>query len=989
MKVKTVPTVILLTLSFHLLNSFSYAQDKISDNLIEKMAISNENEPIQAIIILEDQYPVCDLDLQLYRDKASLQVRAYTVIATLQEHAESTQKELRSFINSKSKDKIIRYKSFWITNLIVIEATKDILIEISHRPDIAIVDLDESNDWIDPIKLKPASKTYGNAEDNLKVINAHKMWAAGFTGEGVIVSNLDTGVDGDHPALSSNWHGNNVPWDQAWIDPFQGCTSPCDPEGSQAQAGHGTATMGVIAGLDPVTSDTIGVAFNASWIACRAQFGTGDISQKIECMEWLVDPDGNPSTIDDMPVVFNNSWGHGGGPLCSTPYDLALQAIEAAGIAVIWAAGNSGPGASTIIEPANQNHSEMLSFSVGGIWHFDPSLPVDPESSRGPTPCNNGTGNNIKPEITAPIACRTCDFNGEYAYWKGTSFAAPHVCGAIALLKEAFPEKTGSELKWMLYGSAIDLGIPGEDNDYGMGVLDIWAAYQYQPIPENPRRPMSVNAYSDYSTPGFVAVSWTDPTQYISGLPLTDFEIQILRDGELISTVPSGNGGFLDGGLVNGQLFEYQVIIKDTISENQSIPVSCLVYSGGSPFPAPPDSLVCVYTGSSIKLEWNDPVVQSDGTYLDDLEQILIYRNDILIDSVDAGIEIYYDEPLANFTSHYSLVAKDNESPANYSNYCDMVPCFAGDCPEYLVWAASDLELESKFSGDSIYNTLIELYRPAFLTNNLFEFGTDMNQYEVIFAVLGNYPFLHVLADTGGEAPALENFLNGGGKLYLEGGFAFDPFITPWLENAYDIHDWFGLGPGNEGSGDVHGIIGQNQLSEFNFDYIGINSYMNELNPVFSTTIWKNSENEDICGVFYDGFGSGKAIGVTTPFGSLRSDNHTKKELMEAYFQLFGIVISGSSDNIFIDFNSEVSINIYPNPINQKTSIEWNLPQSGFVRLSAHNILGKEITTLIAENLKAGPHIFEWQVNNMDKSVYFIRLETNEQTITKKVILLE
>ncbi len=119
-------------------------------------------------------------------------------------------------------------------------------------------------------------------------------------------------------------------------------------------------------------------------------------------MEWIIDPDGNPSTIDDMPVVFNNSWGHYNYG-CITPYDDAILAIEAAGIAIVWAAGNNGPAPSTIAQPANQNHSEILAFSVGGIDHVDPELTIFSWSSRGPTPCNLGTGNNIKPEISAPF----------------------------------------------------------------------------------------------------------------------------------------------------------------------------------------------------------------------------------------------------------------------------------------------------------------------------------------------------------------------------------------------------------------------------------------------------------------------------------------------------------------------------------------------------------------------------------------------------------
>ena len=929
-------TTLILTLSFLFQISLSFAQNNMTYRLEEVIASAAENEFIKAIIILEDQYPIWELDKELYVNKVSLQERVYTVITELQQHAESSQKDILAILNSKSKDKVTIFKNYWITNLISLEATKDILIELSFRPDISRIDLDEFINFIDPIEIQPALQYLGNAGENLKIINAHKMWAEGITGAGVIVANLDSGVDGDHAALSTNWHGNNVPWEQAWHDAFEGTSFPCDPPSGQEYAGHGTATMGILAGRDPLMNDTIGVAFGAEWIACRALFGAGNMSQKIECMEWIIDPDGNPSTIDDMPVVLNNSWG--GGSDCTTQFDMALQAVEAAGIAVIWAAGNSGPAPSSINAPANQNHTEMQNFSVGGITNYYPELPIDPWSSRGPTPCNNGTGNTIKPEITAPIVARTSYLNGEYYDGKGTSVAAPHVAGAIALLKEAFPGKTGNELKWMLYGSALDLGDPGEDNDYGMGVLDVWAAYQYQPIPEDPRRPLSINAFSDYSMPNSVLITWTDPTQFIGGNALVDFEIQIFRDDVMIANISNGIESYLDEGLIDGQQYVYQLFTKDLLSNNLSIPVTCPGYSGGSPFPAPPTNLECTFTGDKVKLQWTDPVTQSDGTFLDDLYQILIFRNDILVDSVVAGTEIYYDDPPENFTAHYTLVAADSEAPVNFSDKSEMIPCFAGDCPGYLVWVGPDALLESKYSGDSLYNTLLDLYRPVFKSNNLFEFGNDLNQHEVIFVALGNFPFLHVLTTNGQEAPALEDFLFNGGKLYIEGGFAFDPFPNPWFPMGYDIHPWFGLADGSEGSGDVSSILGQNNLSEFTFDYIGINNFMNELNPESSIAIWKNSQNEDICGVFSEGFGSGIGIGVTTPFGSLKSDTLTKKELMEAYLGLFDIVISGTPPNANVNSMNEISLSIYPNPINLEVTIEFILEETGIVNISINNI---------------------------------------------------
>ena len=71
--------------------------------------------------------------------------------------------------------------------------------------------------------------------------------------------------------------------------------------------------------------------------------------------------------------------------------------------------------------------------------------------------------------------------------------AAPHVSGSILLLKEAFPYLSGEDLLWAFYLSAVDLGIPGEDNIYGMGMIDVYAAFQYLSQNHIPIDPNSSN----------------------------------------------------------------------------------------------------------------------------------------------------------------------------------------------------------------------------------------------------------------------------------------------------------------------------------------------------------------------------------------------------------------------------------------------------------------------------------------------------------------
>jgi immune inhibitor A len=79
----------------------------------------------------------------------------------------------------------------------------------------------------------------------------------------------------------------------------------------------------------------------------------------------------------------------------------------------------------------------------------------------------------------------------------------------------------------------------------------------------------------------------------------------------------------------------------------------------------------------------------------------------------------------------------------------------------------------------------------------------------------------------------------------------------------------------------------------------------------------------------------------------------------------------------------------YPNPFNPSTTIEFSLPQSSFATLKIYDALGKEIATLIAAKLNAGPHQVEWAPNNLPSGVYFYRLEAESFAQTKKLIMLK
>ncbi|MFQ5629521.1 MAG: T9SS type A sorting domain-containing protein, partial [bacterium] len=384
----------------------------------------------------------------------------------------------------------------------------------------------------------------------------------------------------------------------------------------------------------------------------------------------------------------------------------------------------------------------------------------------------------------------------------------------------------------------------------------------------DPNPPTNIAAYSDFNTPSSIELTWTDPIELLGGQSLSpaEFSIEIEQNGVKIALIPGGTARYVAAGLNDGENYNFTLSTRLNANDSTSFPIRVSWVAGGSPLPGRPANLTCNVLNKEVALlRWNDPTVQRDGTPLDDLSSIRIYRNGEAVASVAAGVETYSDTPPPGFIYTYTVTATDNESPVNESSFSQGAECYVGPTSDYLVWVGPDAAAGSAYSGDSLFTALVSNGESAFLTNNLFEFGNDLSIFKAIFVVLGVHPNKHVIKEDALEGPALEAYLRDGGNLYLEGGdgFNFDP------ENAlgYQIRPWFDLRIGKDGDDDVGGIIGLNDLSPFSFSYNGENNDMDQLKAINSIPIWQNSANSNICGVFNTSFGSGKAIGVVPSFG--------------------------------------------------------------------------------------------------------------------------
>ncbi len=382
---------------------------------------------------------------------------------------------------------------YYILNAVLFSGDREAARTVAHLPQVAAVYPAGPLLPVAPVVEQAPSPPPQAVEWNITRIRADQVWATyGITGTGIVVANIDSGVEYVHPALVRQYRGNLggglFEHDYNWWDPSDQYDYPAPISGPYPLgASHGTHTMGVLVG-DDGAGNQIGVAPGARWIAA---YGFSGIDGLLSAAQWMLapwqvndfDPDHPTADPAKRPHVVNNSWGAPGGSLLFAPI---LEAWQAAGIVGSFAAGNNGlRGCGTLISPSDNPGA----LNVGATDTSDGSAFF---SSRGPNALQPWLGRyGIGPQITAPgYPIRTSDPGGGYTVSGGTSFASPHAAGVVALLWSAEPDLVGrvDETLELLRATALPRtsaetcgGVPGSqvpNNTFGWGRLDALAAVE-------------------------------------------------------------------------------------------------------------------------------------------------------------------------------------------------------------------------------------------------------------------------------------------------------------------------------------------------------------------------------------------------------------------------------------------------------------------------------------------------------------------------------
>jgi hypothetical protein len=439
-------------------------QGKLNDELKAQINKALPDEMVSCIVIMEETYPYEAMKVYPIKER----------IKTYRQIAQQSQQPLIDWLSARS-DAII-HQRFWVLNGFHLEAKPDIILEIARRPDVGWISHNgEVHIIAEPsgVKIDSRGTTWG-----IRKIKADSCWAAGYTGQGIILGETDTGVDYTHPALQGKWSGY---WKVASGLPPS--TTPYDDHN------HGTHCMGTIMGGDgpgPFTED-IGIAFNAKFVAAKVlnSGGSGSYAQCAEGLQFMADL---KDSVDIKAV--SNSWGGSSG--ADTFFYPITRTYISIGIVPVFANGNSGPNPGTVGVPGNYSN-------VIGVGATDSTDAIANFSSRGPAPDQppfndpstwlRSDWNLTKPQISAPgVAVYSCIPGGGYQSWQGTSMATPHVTGAIGLICQKNPTLDPKVIYDILLDN-VDTpsgGGPYPNNNYGWGRLNVWKAVQATPTVNQP-----------------------------------------------------------------------------------------------------------------------------------------------------------------------------------------------------------------------------------------------------------------------------------------------------------------------------------------------------------------------------------------------------------------------------------------------------------------------------------------------------------------------
>jgi subtilisin family serine protease len=942
------------------------ARAELSPLLNSRLADSTQDSQYVSVVVFFDdpssatQIPALASMPGLSRDE-----RIKLTTRTLRQRASSADRQAVRFLINRS---VCPVRELWLVPACVATISISDISELAAISGVRLIIPNVPLELVTPVSESPAPSLATAVSSQLQLMHVPTLWQRGLTGKKRLVCSFDTGVQESHPALSAKWRGRHASLSSSWFSTIKPDSLPYD------RAGHGTHTMGIMVGSIP--TDTFGVAPDAEWITAGVidqgkslDLTIGDI---LLAFQWALNPDGNSSTTDDVPDVILNSWGIPKGvfPACDQTFSAAIDAVEAAGIVTVFAAGNEGPNPMTIRQPADRVSSPTNAFAVGAV---DDALNIASFSSRGPSLCDTA---QIKPEIVAPgVNIRSSTKGSTYVYMSGTSMAAPFVAGMVALLREYNPDATVTEIKQALLQSALDLGPAGEDNAYGRGFVDASRVLEFMPLPDRPGFNIVHQQYvgAIAAMPGdtvgleLTVTNTTGLVAQVAGSLVTlDPQLAVVPIAATLFT-------FGIGGTTAMTQPNFRISFAPSVPHGTVVPFRLYLWNSiGSVSDSIDLSLICGLTPPGRIVTHNSGDLH---LAVSDFGQFgfapgSIYNTGAAGFSFQGGRNLLYEAGVivGRNALQLSSAVRDSLGNARPSDFRPISP-FTTSTDSYggVHWKVDLADIQSTipipitlrqetidYTGLERSGILMVGYQlvnnsPDKLTGLYFGFLADFDLGAL--DSVAYEPELNMIWQATSDGPLV-------GVVGLDNVVAFKGLDNPGVKRGlaksqeYDLISRAGVDLASAGSaGDRMFVISSPAITLYSTDSARVAFALVAANSV---------------GDLFQKAARARAIyasptGIDDPQASLPNSFELEQN--------------------------------YPNPFNPTTSISFVLPQPAHIRLTVMNLLGQEVRTLVDAALPAGYHRTDWDGKNgsgedVASGVYLYRMSAGSNSACRKMVLV-
>lgn len=488
----------LLALLYVVVTCTAMARPEVTPGLIDALEKSEKADFIPVNIRLSKQYDFDDL-YDASRKLTDPEARRAYVVSELKSFSKIQQEDLLSELESKkAKGRVKDIRPLWIGNLISCRVTPDVIRELSSRKDIARLDHNVRRQILSsqavetmPVATQDKLRTPELAW-NVSLVNADQVWDQGYSGEGIVVAVLDTGVNYHHHDIQDNM------WEHPDF-PNHGYNFVDNDHNTMDNQGHGTHCAGTVAGTGAAGTAT-GIAPGATIMAVQVlnDDGGGNEADVWEGIQFAVE-----YGADIMSLSLG--WRHGWGPdraMWRTTMDNALSAGVVASVAagnIPWIGGQPPPNEIHTpgdVPPPWLHPDQTLEGGISAVVSVGATTDLDQLaefSCKGPVtwqevdffndyPYDPGMG-LIRPDLVAPgasVLSLLHSDNEGYTTMSGTSMATPAVAGAMALMLHKNPDLLPEDLSQILEESAFTTFLE-KNNEYGSGRLDALEAIHQTP----------------------------------------------------------------------------------------------------------------------------------------------------------------------------------------------------------------------------------------------------------------------------------------------------------------------------------------------------------------------------------------------------------------------------------------------------------------------------------------------------------------------------